>query len=104
MRLRHLLFAFAVTAFPTGASANHFTEIWNGTSGTITVRDNGVTVCQTPPLGMCGWDMADGFHRVEVTGFNGVSLSMEGTVPNNSFMSAFQDCDFTGAECPEEEW
>lgn len=104
MRMQPLLLALALAALSARASASDFTQIWNGTSGVITVRDNGQIICQTSPYGFCSWTMADGFHRVEVTGANGVTLHLEGTVPNDDFTGAFEDCDFTGEECEEEEW
>jgi len=43
--------------------------------------------------------MANGFHRVEVTGPNGVTLTMQGSVPNDDFTSSFSDCHFTQSGC-----
>ena len=102
MHLRSILLALALAAVPVSASASRSTNIWNGTSGVLTVRDNGQLICETRPYGFCAWEMADGYHRVEVT-FNGVTLSMEGTIPNDDFGGSFADCDFDGSECPEDE-
>lgn len=100
--MRHFLVSLALIAASSSPAFAQYDprefSIWNGSSLTITFRDNGVVTCTAPPLEMCEWRMSDGHHRVDLTAENGQTIYMTVQVPTDDLSGGFSvmDCNFSG--------
>jgi hypothetical protein len=83
---------------------NHYDPyIWNGTTGQLTVEDNGVMVCSIGPSKPCVWRLSDGNHHLVVRATVGSTIrTLDVVTPRDAAPgSAFSDCDFQPGGCPK---
>lgn len=96
----------AVAQTPTQTPrAGYTVTVTNASSGSISVVDNGVTVCRTGPNTRCMFDMVDGANDFVILGPNGTPSEMgrmridAPTSRNPPPSYRVEDCDFTSDGC-----